>query len=927
MKKKFINGLLLAALFVGFTGSMVSCKDYDDEKLGGVIGSLSNLELSLKDALEAQKKALQDQIDALQGQLNDCKKTCADFRALVEKTYLTINEFNTFKDNLGNIYYTKTEVDEKLKNGYYTKEEIDKMFGDVNGKFDGYYTKAEVDQLLEELKGYIDAEAIAKTIADLLAAENKTLTDALNNYFINDPVVVEYLRNGKGADIIKEHITKALIEVNNSISEAKAIADEALKLAKANEIRINGLEESVKTLQGDLITLGNDLDEVRETANAAKAKAEANSLLIENLEVGYDLLEERVSQLENDSATMMGEIEAMKNEIAAMKEQAAADKLAADALHREMLETISGIVSTLDKLGSSIDEINEDIDDIYYYLADLYINMATLGDLTAILKNADVQELLNNAREVLDNIQDVQLLFNKMLTGIEVNGTDNPMFGSFALPVGVRSNVLVAFYGQTDAYGIQFPTNRPAYYANGESGITDEDIEMIGSLSNVEGYINKAGERIIVAKDGAEGNAGTLYLTVNPTNRDFTGTEFELINSQNETSAIVLSGLAKSDKVLNFGYTRAGVNEQSSNGFYEAKATLSQADVNNVEHAGVDINTLKDIVDNIRNYKDINVTNLINDVYSILTDICEAKAVKGTWKDNDGKAYSVVSQYALAATAVRPLSFAFAKDVTYEKIPGLGIIDNIADRFINELVSQFPYLADYEISNIELKTLDLETLEIEVIATVTKNGVTKTADLKCHISKYVDKVDGITYQNVADLIEDLNDFFAQFNTISVDSIAAKVRKSLTSFFDELNNRYGHYFNPNKLMQPVLLIKANNNYARLSAMANYPAHVDKTTLALLPTTYNAEIIAPAYKKFLAVTNVSKDGLSAKGGDAACKSILDEANEQENFMKVIESGFNDFIEFNAKAGYTYEILYSAVDYDGKVAAKKFYVKVNE
>jgi hypothetical protein len=149
---------------------------------------------------------------------------------------------------------------------------------------------------------------------------------------------------------------------------------------------------------------------------------------------------------------------------------------------------------------------------------------------------------------------------------------------------------------------------------------------------------------------------------------------------------------------------------------------------------------------------------------------------------------------------------------------------------------------------------------------------------------------------------------------------------LTAFFDELNNRYGHYFNPNKFLQPVLLIKANGDYARLSASAKYPAHVDKATLALLPTSYNAEIIAPAYKKFLAVTNVSKDGVSAKGGDAACKTILDEANKQENFMKVIETGF-DFIEFKAKAGYTYEILYSAVDYDGKVTAKKFYVKVNE
>ena len=43
MKRKFINGLLLLALFVGFTGSVVSCKDYDDEKLGNLDGRVADL--------------------------------------------------------------------------------------------------------------------------------------------------------------------------------------------------------------------------------------------------------------------------------------------------------------------------------------------------------------------------------------------------------------------------------------------------------------------------------------------------------------------------------------------------------------------------------------------------------------------------------------------------------------------------------------------------------------------------------------------------------------------------------------------------------------------------------------------------------------------------------------------------------------------
>ncbi|MGX8696664.1 MAG: hypothetical protein ACSW8D_09785, partial [Prevotella sp.] len=74
MKKKFINGLLLVALFVGFTGSMVSCKDYDDEKLTEEINKRKDLEKSLRQALADQKTALEQEIQNLQTTINNCKQ-------------------------------------------------------------------------------------------------------------------------------------------------------------------------------------------------------------------------------------------------------------------------------------------------------------------------------------------------------------------------------------------------------------------------------------------------------------------------------------------------------------------------------------------------------------------------------------------------------------------------------------------------------------------------------------------------------------------------------------------------------------------------------------------------------------------------------------------------------------------------------------
>ena len=92
------------------------------------------------------------------------------------------------------------------------------------------------------------------------------------------------------------------------------------------------------------------------------------------------------------------------------------------------------------------------------------------------------------------------------------------------------------------------------------------------SYSYYGGTVQSAGTGMIVTKDGDEGNAGTLYVTINPNTVDFTGQVLTLENSQAEASKITLGALKQSDKTLTFGWTRA-----AGNGFYEAPATLAAA--------------------------------------------------------------------------------------------------------------------------------------------------------------------------------------------------------------------------------------------------------------------------------------------------------------------------------------------------------------
>ncbi len=1028
MKKKFINGLLLAALFLGFTGSMVSCKDYDDEKIVNVVGALADSEAKLYDALKAQKSELEKLIKDLQDQITACKNTCSEFRDWTKNEfnkYLTLVAFNEFKSDLEvklSKFYTKEEIDAKFRafeDKYYTKEQIDEMFKQLDNYYTkdqvytkaevdalledklanitNYYTKEEVDNLLANIKTEIDIEAIANTISELLQEGNTTLVNAFNNYFINNPIIDQYFIDGKGSEIINQHITNALISVNDSIGKVAAISNEALRLALENkgridqlEINYNSLKETVddlvirmgnvegrvgdlegaysnlngfytdlekrvkaleeiveglperitnletttEELKKDIISLNERIDEVSETANSAYAQALANSILIDKLFMGYDMLD--------------GRIEGLEEGLDELKAKIYEDSLAADALHREMLETISGLVAMLEGIEiEQIINIQENIQQFITENVEIYVTEEVTNINNYITDVSDqLTELINNEINIqVIALQKLTQTFEntmaKLITGININGTDCHFFGEFSLPLDVRSNLLLAYYGTLDDYGYEFPTDRPAYNAldNGQT-ITEEDIEMIGDLKAVDGY--KAEKNTtIVSMDGAVGNAGTLYLTVNPTNRDFTGTEFELINSRNETSSVVLSDLTKSDHLLNFGYTRSGVASSNSNGFYQTKATITKAALkDNRLKPSFNSNGVKALFEQVVNDHTTFLTGVTNAIYRNISNILEADAVKATWNDEQGSR-SVISQYSIAATAVNPLSFAFGKDFKYEVAIGYDEFEKFLDKLLGKMGDFIPTMG-YRIEDLEITgyypgVVSPSDVFIEFDVTVFKKA--KNDSRRLHI--FFDLAEWMTIfpdttadmDDIEELTDAIMDYIEDLNDIISGDFVDNIKESILEMVVNEVNAHPHLARflrePNRLLQPILLVLTDDGYMRMTKTPVYPAIVETTKFRICPTTYTGEILAPAYKKFVAVTNVSKGNASAKGGDPECKAILDEANAQEGMMKVTFGGIHPgtHFDFTAKAGYTYEMVYSALDYAGKVVTRHFYLTVSE
>ena len=84
------------------------------------------------------------------------------------------------------------------------------------------------------------------------------------------------------------------------------------------------------------------------------------------------------------------------------------------------------------------------------------------------------------------------------------------------------------------------------------------------------------------------------------------------------------------------------------------------------------------------------------------------------------------------------------------------------------------------------------------------------------------------------------------------------------------------------------------------------------MKLLPSSWTAEILAPAFKKYVAITSV--DGTPVKADDPVNAGLLG---------KVVPGSVNE-IPFTIEAGKTYTIQYSAVDYEGNIRTLNYRIK---
>ena len=982
MKKKFINGLLMVAMFVGATSSLVSCKDYDDEKNFNLQEQFTNQNAKLQDLVYQLNGLVNGRIDSLNAEFAKCQINCRYTRYRLDSL---LNEYNGLRDKVGGMY-TNEQIDSM-------KRALSQEILNVQNQLANYYTIAQIDSLLDdrmnrELKSDSELGNFINELIEEYLRNHKFDTTIVNNIFNNDTTIInnfyqqgdttiinnitnEYITYETGIDSIKvvQIYNELIAGLTQQVNNLTNLVNNVRTLAANDSVRIDSLENVT-------VTLGNRLTTLENRADATDLRLESDSLKLVNLETLYNQLKDSLDiyatkQYVDEADKKLNEridsilnyvVPDLKNQITDARTYA---KELADSVGNLLNEAIQTVNSRIDTVADNLGALKEAYDT---YVEQNNERVGNLEDRVDSLEGR-VDKVEEDIETINGKIEKIENSMAKFISGIVLNGTYNPVFGEINLPVDVRSNILAAFHGYTNDNGVMFPADKSSYYASeADWNRIKGDWEI---LKNVKNPINKAGAQTLVALDGKEGNAGTLYLTVNPTNRNFEGTEFTMINSRNEESNVKLSPLKKSDHKIMFGWDRARQEgEQSPNGFYETKATITAQDVNNDGrlHLSLDLADAKEVLKDVRNWENgISATNIATTFYQNVHNVLEADAVKATWTDDvTGEQMSVVSQYGIGAVTVKPLGFAFMKDANYydnlmevEKF-ATDIIDNLSGvlaKYITQVKVKFGSAADY-IESIEYKSYDPETNTITIGVKVPagvfdedtkvvwnsshtkydtvweKNAdgtftvnirMSALEDLMQTLYQMYDKDWNKVAENinnwiglVKNLVSEANEFLGNVEKDLADITGSMGLDKIYNYVDIFNKHMKRWLVPNKYVQPLLLVHNNDGYTRISRSAGKYTPVTSESFTLIPTTYCVEVLAPAYKKIIVATKVT----DAAGNNV--EAARNAFNNQANMNTVIDGQWEGF-DVTIQKGYNYEILYMALDYSGQIAARKYYLKV--
>lgn len=464
---------------------------------------------------------------------------------------------------------------------------------------------------------------------------------------------------------------------NDSALWAKIDSLKALPHAAAYDE--TSIVSRVTVLEQTMYIWSDSLKQAYTDAAFAKGLAERDSIRIDSLRDAFN-------EVDFDSYVTRPELKDSLNNLWA-RTQALADEYLDSAM--------TALKNTNEVLNLRIDKVIE-----AYAAADDKLNdrIDSLNQALTPIKN----DILANSNRI-DKIEEAMKLH---VTSVIVQDVYNPVFGDITTPFGLNTTVLAAFYGKaTTDFEFPYLNNMNDYYLS-EDYIARADLAPeIEALGDIQGSIDKVANQILL---GGNGNAGKLYVTINPNTTNFSGKVVELVNSQDKAAPVSLTPLVRSDHVKGFGWTKA-----ADNGFYEADATISVENIKSGDtKARVNFNnSVNDIKSFVANPNRGSLTtaakSFLKDSYQSMGNILDANAVKATYTDFQGN-HSVYSDYNVAVTTIYPLSFNTGNGLHVTTLPGVGRLHNLVDRAFGTVKTKLADALNINVRNLNLTGLNLQ---------------------------------------------------------------------------------------------------------------------------------------------------------------------------------------------------------------------------
>lgn len=685
-----------------------------------------------------------------------------------------------------------------------------------------------------------------------------------------------------------------------------------------------------------------------------------------------------------------------------------------DGTNPGLLATVSGLEAWFENIGLTVDEFQTYVkqgefvlsnkaalealvklqndgtlnEDALKALNEVYADLAGIDEMyNTIFKGVEapadgwwnyaevMQNIKNNSAAIAELQDEVDAIFNRindLVTSLILQSASNHLYGTFNTPFGINSMVLMANFGHLAIDLNQFPVS--AAKDMGAECYSDSNIDWSSITSDKYDLTSTI---LAYTTNNGQATLGNLWFTVNPgTVNHLDKAGFELVNSRDEVSKVNLVDITKDDETL----IKFGVNSNSraagnGNGLYRAEATVAVDDLDAIK-VNIESGLAQALKDAVKNHTAADMAHLLKTIYSQLQNVCDANALRYTYEAISGKGgatstQKVYSNYGLAATAFKPLSFATLKGESFHKLPTIDPIE--IDKSLVDLglkpfeIGDVSLDVELDLGKIEFDEVGETIIEVKVPSHFNENGeadawtyekVNITGDLQQIVDKlqasvnewFEGKVDEPSLNEklqsqieaavdsafngpdglIASIENQVNDMMGSIQD-KLDNLVDQINKDYLNKVNKLIDKYNSVVDrinkvlsdPNHYLQSVMFIrKADGNLGFLSTNAKQPSQFkgNGEAIELFATTYNFETVCPAFKKIVGVVKVTDQNGNENTAlkNAANASMAKVLDGRVNRVALDVRG--------AKGGvFTYEIAYQAMDFTGHTSTVKCYVQV--